>query len=388
MADTKFQTESFRPIELSAQFEERRKVSIESIVASLQSVMVGLAVNNKISRFDENVLDSLFTNDNCLLIRKDGRTIYPGVAFQGEYSFCLDFLDEQLNVCDLHDQNPTFVDHIENAWPALLTAISRVRESFANSDAALLINRTSGRLIAVSPGFTAISGLTADDATGREYGDISRELNQYFTGWKFILSNFKADEVHLSLISISAPGKSRREQSVSTIMAVDSKTESHRFIDEPHALGLHINRFNALLETNLQIAISPETLDKLDSVIAEMSDFFSADRPTKRRQLDSSNIKASMRLLFQSVLMSHRSLAGASARTDILVYRNENNEMQIKFDTPTVLEPQPQTKMNEWWQLVGKLSKRIDVRIGELQFTGNSIINRIYLATEGTKSDD
>ncbi len=387
MITTKIQPESKQKAFNEDQPENCIPVSAESIVANLESVILGLCIRNNLSRFDETNLDSLFADHNRLFIVKDKNCIYPAGIAQDEFSLCLVFNGDELNVCDLKDNYPHIVARLENSWPSLLIVASRIKDTFETSDAAVLINRTSGRIMASSSQFTSITGLQEDTLIGAEYSKVSAEFEKFFSDKKLSMANLDCDEVHLSLLSVSSAA-SERADSHSKQMISASAEESDRFIDEVQAVGMHVNRFNALLETNLHIAISPDTLDKLESVIAEMTDYCAADRQTMCEQIDSSNIKASLRLLIQSVLMSHRSLAGESVRTEIVVCRDENNDLQIKFDTPTVLEPKPKTKMNDWWQLVGNLSKRIDVRIGELQFTGNSIINRIYLTNEDDNSDD
>ncbi len=389
MTVTKFQSESPLAEDLTAsRFDNRVSITPESLVANLESIILGIFIRDGLSSSDKNLLDSLFPKDERPLIVKDKNLLYPNGTLQNDFPFCLVFQLDQLNFCDLHNNFNELADRIESAWPSLATTSLKVKEAFENNAAAVLVNRSSGRIMAASTGFTKVTGITQENAAGKEYGAINRELTRFFSGRKLNFGNFNTDEVYLTLITISAPVGALRYQPEAMNIAYDTETDSHQIIDEPKAIGLHINRLNALLETNLQIAIAPETLDKLNSVITEMTDYCATDQQTKRQQLDSSNIKASMRLLIQSVLMSHRSLAGESARTEIVVFRNDNNDLQIKFDTPTVLEPNPQTKVNEWWQLVGNLSKRIDVRIGELQFTGSSIINRIYMTTEGSKADE
>ena len=387
MTTAKFQSESTQNAFPTGRLENRLSFSSESIIANLESVILGLRLRNELSSYDEKTLDLLFAGNNHLFIVKDKNCIYPTGVEQDDFSLCLDFDGGALNVCDLNDQFPQIVARLENTWPSLLTVSSRIKETFETSDAAVLINRTSGRIMAVSAGFTSITGVHENTLIGAEYSVISSKLDKFFAGKKLSMANLSCDEVHLALLAAS-PTASERAILPAHQMHSNPNDQPHRFIDEFQAVGMHINRFNALLETNLHVGISPETLDELDSVIAEMSDYRAAFPKPLGQQIDSSNIKASLRLLIQSVLMSHRSLAGESARTKIVVCRNENNDLQIKFDTPTVLEPKPQTNMNEWWQLVRNLSKRVDVRIGELKFTGNSIINRIYLKNEGAKSDE
>ncbi len=384
---TKFQLENtFRPY-LSDRLENRFPISVEKIIAGLESVMVGLCIRSFLNRHDKTILDSLSEGSNRLFIIKDKICIYPANDVQDDLDLCLVLNGNELNVCDLHDNYPQIVAQLENSWPALLSNASRIKNAFESNDAAMLINRSSGRILAASAGFTSITGIHEDTIIGSEYSDANREFGVFFEGKQLVMANLNCDEVYLTLLTISSqsPKSIDPNNKQEFIQPVE---KSHEIIDEFQAVGMHVNRFNALLETNLHIAISPETLDKLDAVVAEITNYRTALPQNISQSIDSSNIKASLRLLIQSVLMSHRSLAGESAGTEIAVYRDENNDLQIKFDTPTVIEPNPRTEMNDWWQVVGNLSKRIDVRIGELQFTGNSIINRIHLKNEGLKSDE
>jgi len=388
MAVTKFQSESIPPAGFATQFENRPNVSNESITANLESIILGIAINNEINHFDEFVLDSFFADDDRLFIMKDNNRIYPASTYQGEFSFCLDFQDEQLNVCDLHNKYPVLVDRIEQAWPSLITTSSRIKESFAISDAAILINRSSGRIIAVSKGFTAITGIAADEAVGHEHGEISRELDQIFAGKKISLENLNIDELYLSLVSITAASKKHSAKSTSKEPQLSSPTNSHRLVNETQAVDLHLNRFNALLEANLQIAIPPVTLQKLEQIISEMTRFCLECRQTARSKMDSANINACLRLLIQSVLMSHRSLAGEISETDILVFRDENDALQIRFDTPLNPNSIPNMENNEWRQLAESLARRIGIGLSDFKFTEQAIMNKILITNESIQPND
>ena len=384
---TKFQFESAQQTLLTDRLENLPMVSDESVIANLESVILGLCIRNEISNYDEKTLDSLFTGKNRLFIVKENNCIYPAGVEQNEFSLCLDFNANSLNVCDLDNNFPHLVARIENVWPLLLAVVSRIRETFETSDAALLINRTSGRVMASSVGFTSITGFLEDTLIGAEYSAISAEFEKFFEGKKLKMSNFHCDEVHLVLLSVSSPASSKSTIPANLTNPV-SNEKSHRFIDELQEVGMHINRFNALLETNLNNAIPTQTLKQVESVISKMCGCIALNSQNQPSLAISTNANACIRLMIQSLLMAHRTIAGKSAKTEILVYRNEHNELNIRFDTPVVLSAFPQMTDNEWYRLAVNLSKRIDVTIGDLQYALNSVCNKIYFTNERKVPND
>jgi len=379
MSAVKFQSEATRASSLaSSESQNRFTCSQESKIATLESIILSICLNSSLSQHDETLLDSIFPQNERLFIAKDSSCVYPAGALQSEFSLCLVIQDSQISVCDLYDNHPVLVDRIESAWPSLAIALRRISESFERVDAAMVINRTSGRIIAVNKGFTDITGLSKAAIVGGEYGETEKILKQFFAGKKLSLENFASDEVHLILVSFNSANTTKQFKKVSD---TNPQPDFHRFIEEPQAIGIHISRFNALLENDLHNAINSETLEKLELVISEMNGIVFDKHSSGQVQIESTNFKACLRLLIQSVLMSHRSLAGESARTNILIYRDGRDALQIRFDTPSTNKTLAPSDKNEWWQLVDELSKRIGVKTGELKFNGNSIINRIYLST-------
>ncbi len=387
MSTAKFQSESARNAFMTARLESRFPVSTESKVANLESVILGLCIRNEISAHDKKILDSLFTAKDRLFIVKDNDCIYPAGVEQDEFSLCLVFNGDELNVCDLNENYPHVVARLENAWPSLLTVASRIKDAFETNDAALLINRTSGRIMASSAGLTSLTGIYDESLIGAEYSEVSSDFKEFFAGKKLTMFGLTCDEVHITLLTVASIA-SERTNSPSNPASVSPNEKQHRFIDELQAVGMHVYRFNALLETNLHNAIPPQTLQQVESVISEMCGCFAQNNQSMQARIDSSNLNACIRLMIQSLLMVHRTLAGESAATEILVYRNENNQLQIRFDTPAVLPTAPPMIDNEWYQLAINLSKRIGITIGELQYALNSVSNKICFNHERKEPND
>ncbi|HEX2896533.1 MAG TPA: hypothetical protein VHP63_00595, partial [candidate division Zixibacteria bacterium] len=201
MTTVRFQSEPAEVIEKSGSTSVQNDVSEQSLSAALQSIVLTLCLKDELSAYDYATLKRLFENDRSLMIVKNSQCLFPLDIKEDDFSLCLVLQDGDLNVCDLKGRHPHLAGEIENAWPSLLAAVNKVKQLFAESDSALLINRTSGRILAASHGFSAISGLTDEECTGQEYGELSRVLNSCFSGNKIHLQNLNTGELYLSIVS-------------------------------------------------------------------------------------------------------------------------------------------------------------------------------------------
>jgi len=385
MTTVKFQSEAKKETAgVSISTVNSLSVSIESLVAGLESVLLGLSLRNRLSRGDQAVLDSTFFQNEQILITKDNQTIYPIDSDADEFSVCLVMSGEELSVCDLQSKYTELVDRIEHAWPAILTTASRISRVFQNSDIAIVINRNSGRIIAVNKGFCAVTGLLESDIVGREYGTVGKSLMRCFAGKKLGIENFSADEVYLSLISINAATTPTDSASELKTRHSAPENDNYRFVDETRALGLHFDRFNTVLESNLHGALSSETLEQVEKTIDALSNIKLKNRSRLDANTNNSTFLANLRLLMMSNLMSHRIASCGSSQTDILVFHGDDNNLQVRFDTPIASHISLNSGTNDWRDLIENLAGQMGIEITEIKITENKIVNRIYLQTERT----
>lgn len=378
MSITRFRSESLPEAVTTDAIENRQTLSSELLTTHLLPIALKLCLNNQLSPFEHSVLHSLFTGPDHLLIAKDGNCIFPEFSQQDEYSLCLLLKDEELNVCDLHNKYPLVVEQIEQAWPALQSASSRIKEIFENNDATLLINRASGRILAVSNGFTAITGLSEDALVGMEYGKISMAFDHYFSGKKIHLQNLNINDLFLSLVSISALVRQRLPK-ISSSSNFSPPVNSYRLVDESRTASLYAHRFNTLLESNFHDALPSATVAKLEQIISEMKKYCHEHQRLIQGRIDSAKVSAYLRLLIQSALMAHMSLAGQSSDTDFLIYRDEDDNLQIRLATPLAKNTRLDPAKNEWWQLAESLAEEIGLSLTELQLTEQALVNRIQI---------
>jgi len=387
MTIAKFQSEPAALSDKSNSIDVRNAVSDESLAAALQSIILTLCLKDELSAYDLALLNRLFENDRNLMIVKDRQCLFPLDFKQEDFSLCLVLQDGDLNVCDLHSRHPQVASQIENAWPSILAAANKIKELFAESDAAVLVNRSSGRILAVSGGFSAISGLTDEECTGQEYGELSRLYNSCFFGKKILLQNLNAKELYLSIVTISSPSHSFGSATLAKNSFQFSDSHPYRLLNESHAIGLYANRFNALLESSLKNTLYPETLVRLEQVISELTRYCRNNGRCLRTGMDSAGINACLRFLVQSNLMSHRNSAGESSDTEIKFDAGQNDEVLVTFITPANAIKKSIQAKDEWWELADNLAKRIGIQISELEIINQTITNRIQLTLNPTKRD-
>lgn len=385
MTTVRFQSEPEEPLVESGSTFVKNSVSDQSLSAALQAVVLTLCLKGEICAYDFSTLTRLIENDRNLMIVKNKQCLFPLDIKEEDFSLCLVLEDSDLNVCDLKGRHSLLAAEIENAWPSILTVANKVKELFIESDAALLINRTSGRILAASNGFSAISGLTDEECTGQEFGELGGLLSTYFSGKKVHIQNLAANELYLSIVSYSSVSQAGHigGNTENPIKTADS--HSYRLLNESHAIGLFASRFNALLESGLKNTLYPHPLARLERVISELTRYCSANGRCLRAGMDSPGVNACLRFLVQSIVMSHRNSAGESASTEIEIDYRENETVEVVFATPAGDDKKSKQLQDEWWELAESLAKRIDIQLSELQIKNKTIVNRIQVTLRPAK---
>lgn len=387
MTTVRFQSEPEELINKSELTSVRNTVSDQSLSLALQSIVLTLCIKDEPSAYDYSTLNRMFENDRSLMIVKDRHCLFPLDIKEEDFSLCLVLQDGDLNVCDLQGRHTFLAAEIENSWPSLLAAANKVRELFSESDAALLINRTSGRVLATSTGFSAISGLTDDECTGREYGDLRHLLGSCFSGRKIRLQNLNVNDLYLSIVTFFNAAQTYHSQNLAEPPIKSADSYVCRLLDESHAVGLYVSRFNALLESNLRNTLYTDTLAQLEQVVSELTRYCRTDGQYFQTEMDSPGINACLRFLVQSNVMSHRSSAGESAKTEIALDFSQKEAIRVSFKTPANDSTKPAHLNDEWRELAENLAKRIGVQISELQIINKTIVNGIQITLKPTQSN-
>ena len=149
-------------------------------------------------------------------------------------------------------------------------------------------------------------------------------------------------------------------------------------------------RLNALLEKNLHLAISDTILSELDSVtsqIVKISDDFGSTAAANYSQT-LSNFKATVRLILQSILMTHRSEIGTDRKTTMKLVSPVGGNLKIVFTTDTKSLSKIDINEGEWWQLATKLSGNLRFSLKDISDSTDALISELSINFKGYKIND
>lgn len=351
-----------------SRLEHTQSASDQTLATALESVLFGILIRKSLSKHEIESLDLHFFEPNRLMIVFDNKCLYPDSDNKDECSLCAVIKDNQINLCDLMSRHTELVDRIEDSWPSILDASSKVNLTFENSASTILVNRSSGRVIAINKGLTALSGISESEIIGKEYGTISKRISNAISGKKISIENFTAGSLHLSLVIIGGV-KSGLYSDGS--LHTESAQGTHKLIEEPDTIGLHFNRFNALLQKNIVNQLAPEMVAQLEDVVAELAGTL--------QLVDHLEDKACLRLLVQSILMAHSTIAGHLSQTEIAIEKTKTNTLKLEFKTQLISKAPPNPD-NEWFQIALKLADKIGLRLGQIQIRKKQVITQIQIA--------
>jgi hypothetical protein len=374
MTTTKFQSE---PTFKAANSPTDYSASENAIVAKLESAILGICLRRNLSRFDMSVLDSISNEQDQIFIVRENKFIYPEKTQSENYTYGLVFTGHDLNVCDLKNRHQWAAGKIEDAWPSLLTAASRISDIFDNSGAAMAVNRNSGRIIAVTGELTAITGLSEEQFVGVEYSAVSRSILEAFKGKKITIENFGIDEIHISIISFSNVSKYSIEDSPALPGIQKPDFIHHRYIDENQAIGLHFSRFNSILNANLQGEIGQSTLAKIEEIVASFSNSRELIDLQIARTLHQPNFSSVLRLLLQTLVIAHRIASSGSINTSLILKPDNGSFECIVLETKPVFVGKMKVEFRQWLDLAMNLASQIGLVLSPPQIGVDKIVNKI-----------
>ena len=364
--------------------DEHKSVAVES-------VLLGLMLNGRLSSYETEMIAAAFATGSRPIISKDSETVYFEAVDKSDPNLIISVQQGELAISDPLMKHQGLAVAIFSDWQAIKETALRVHLKF-NKYSAILVSRSSGRVIACSKEFCRTTGISDLNIIGTEFGAAKGAFLKLLGSTKMKLENIQAGELYLSLISfseISANESKSKKISDKLTTAQSSLAESIKVIDEVTATDIHTSRLNALLEKNLHLAISDTILSELDSVtsqIVKISDDFGSTAAASYSQT-LSNFKATVRLILQSILMTHRSEIGTDSKTTMKLVSPLDGNLKIVFTTDTKAMSKIGINENEWWKLAAKLSGNLQFSLKDISDGRDALISELSINFKGHKID-
>lgn len=384
MTIVKFQPESITKMNAGKSQSSPHPISDDSVITKLESSILGLCLRRRLSTFDKTMLDTLNNESGQLFIVLENRFIYPENTNSDNYAYGLVLTGRDLNVCDLKNKHRYLAGKIEQAWPTITNAARRISEIFEKTGAAMVINRSSGRIVAITKDFTATTGLDEDQIIGHEYSLFSKIILNAFSGNKINIENIRLDEIFVSIMSFTSPKRILDSKSEFEATEPSGALTHHRIVDENETIELHFNRLNSVLKANLQSSIAGESISRMEEILSSLTIDPNQSNADFDRFPHSPNFTAVLRLLLQAVLISHRIASGSSLSTKLNLNRTENGIQQITFETNVAKNHKLKSDFSEWLQLAQNIASQIGLKLSEPQMSENRIVNIIQFKKEST----
>ena len=371
MATTKNQETSLSTLsKADSMIDSVSRIVNEHKSVAVESVLLGLMLNGRLSSYETEMIAAAFDTGSRPIITKDNETVYFESVNKSDPNLIVSVRQGELAISDHLMKHQGLAVAIFSDWQAIKETALRIHLKF-NKCSAILVSRSSGRVVACSKEFCRATGVIDSDITGTEFGAAKGSFLKLFGTTKMQLDNIQAGELYLSLISFTEISASEDNSQPDNLplsdkpdSALSSSADSIEIIDEVTATDIHTSRLNTLLEKNLHLAISDTILAELDSVtsqIVELSDDFESTATAGNSQT-LANFKATVRLILQSILMTHRSEIGTGSKTTMKLVSPVDGDLKIVFTTGTKSMTKINIEEDEWWKLAAKLS-------GKLRFT-------------------
>lgn len=365
--------------------DEHKSVAVES-------VLLGLMLNGRLGSYETEMIADAFEAGLRPIITKDTETVYSEAVKKSDPNLIISIQQGTLAISDPLMKYQRLAVAVFSDWQSIKEASLRIHLKFSKCSA-ILVSRSSGRVISCSKEFCQTTGLIDSDILGTEFSAAKGAFKDLFGRSKMQLDNMRAGELYLSLISfveISEIEKQSDSENLSTSLSDNPTTtqstlaESLDVIDEVTATDIHTSRLNTLLEKNLHLAISDTILSELNAVtsrISEISSKFDSSAAAGDSQTHS-NFKAAVRLILQSILMTHRSEIGTGCKTSMKLLSLANGNLKIVFTTDTKSPVKIDIKKNEWWQLAAKLSGNLRFSIKNISDSPDALVSELSINFE------
>ena len=363
--------------------EEHKSVAVES-------VLLGLTLNGRLSSYETEMIAAAFAVGSRPIICRDTETVYFEAFNKSDPNLIISIQQGELAISDPLMIHQDLAVIIISDWQKIKETALRIHLRF-NKCPAILVSRTSGRVIACSKKFCQSTSINASDIIGTEFGAAKGAFLKLLGSTKMQLDNIHAGELYLSLITFSEiSAREGDSESLSSEPTIKESTlaESIKVIDEVAATDIYTNRLNALLEKNLHRTISDIVFSELDSVttqIVERSYDFESTGSISNSQ---SNFKAIVRLVLQSILMTHRALTGTDSKTLMKLVSPVGGNLKIMFRTDTKSMTEFCIKDNEWWKLATLLSGNLRFSLTDINSGKDSLTSELSINFKEQDSND
>lgn len=373
-------------------FDSVSRIVDEHKSVAVESVLLGLMLNGRLSSYETEMIAAAFATGSRPIISKDTETVYFEAVDKSDPNLIISIQQGELAISDPLMKHQGLAVAIFSDWQSIKETALRIHLKF-NKYSAILVSRSSGRVISCSEEFCRTTGISNSNIIGTEFGSAKGAFLKLLGSTKMELDNIRAGELYLSLISfsaISANESKSKKGSDELTTAQSSLAESIEVIDEVTATDIHTSRLNALLEKNLHLAISDTILSELDSVtsqIAKISDEFESTAAASCSQ-SLSNFKATVRLILQSILMTHRSEIGTDRKTTMKLVSPLDGNLKIVFTTDTKSMSRIDINEGEWWKLATKLSGNLRFSLKDISDSTDALISELSINFKGYKIND
>ncbi|MEE8149719.1 MAG: hypothetical protein V3T75_04615, partial [candidate division Zixibacteria bacterium] len=129
-------------------------------------------------------------------------------------------------------------------------------------------------------------------------------------------------------------------------------------------------------------------LSELDSVTSQISEISDDFKSTGTASHSLSNFKAAIRLILQSILMSHRSEIGTDSKTTMKLVSPLDGNLKIVFTTDTKSMSRIDINEGEWWKLATKLSGNLRFSLKDISDSTDALISELSINFKGYKIND
>ncbi len=284
------------------------------------------------------------------------------------------------------------VRRFRSTYDAIDSLDDRIRECLASRIPALIVNRSSGRIMCLNSAATRLSGENEAELVDREFGQMKDRLERLMHNRKLSMRNLSGAGLNLSLISfeVVTPPKAAKEpfladfflyrfrHRISNIMiaasllkatAEESRTEdetilAQTIIDETRELDKSLSRLNLLWDYDSMAVSSTNLVTEIEHAIDLVS--LSLERECVVRIRDgagSPNIDAGGAAwvsLLESILMAHLADRPESPTT-VSINHNGADGLTVRVDTESKMTGTETQVDSQWAEYASRLATRMNV---------------------------
>ena len=320
--------------------------------------------------------------------------------------------DEPLDKKLLEDRFESVISTFRGARRSTQAVRDALRDTPAGSSH-MLVNRASGRIIHIDPSLADNIDLEPAEFVTREYGSVENHLHRLFTHNKVRMENLTCGCLNLTCMTFTPIRSTARDDTVNHGF-VDSvrgelvgMTSSAEYIesrgtelsdDEIRDLAARITRTGEHLDRRLarhQLLVnfdnlSPETANvnyalehAIDRISAGGGTGITLDVASDARWIEVTAPRDAYRLMFESILETHRLAPGNIGTTTVRVAAEPDSGWSISIKTvlPGTMRLADLEKI--WYQDAQAVAAKLGISVRRnLVLESNTIITRIVIPTE------